>query len=87
MSNVRFPPLADIMKGLTNRNMAIDRMIVTVGAFVGAFQIWRGIRSGAAAADGRIRRDERTVLYWSLLAAAVLIVGGFFYAALFWESL
>jgi len=61
--------------------MAIERVILSVAGLVGLFQIWRGLRTGAASEDGRIRRDDRPILYWLLLAAAASIVGVVFYFA------
>jgi len=61
----------------------IARLILIVGGCVGLFQIWRAIATGAASESGKIRREERPLLYWSLMALAGLIVAVFFYFAAF----
>jgi hypothetical protein len=63
--------------------VAIERVILIAGGLYGLFHVVRGFRNRAAVEDGRIRRDERPVLYWTLMALAVLMVGIFFYFAAF----
>lgn len=60
-----------------------ERVILVVAGLVGLFHVVRGFRNRAAVEDGRIRRDERPVLYWTLMTLAVLAVGIFFYFAVF----
>ena len=55
-------------------------IFVAAGLF-GIFSIWRALASGSATEDGRFRRDERPILYWSFIAIAVFLVGVFFYFA------
>jgi hypothetical protein len=61
--------------------MAIEGVILVVGGLVGLFQIWTGIRTGAA--SDRIRREDRPILFWTLVALGAVIVGVFFYFAAF----
>jgi lipid-A-disaccharide synthase-like uncharacterized protein len=61
----------------------LARIVLIVGGCVGLFQMWRGFVTGAASESGSIRRDERPVLYWSLMVLAGLIVLIFFYFAAF----
>ena len=67
--------------------MTFDRIIVFAAAVFGTFALVRGFRTGDASGDGRIRRDEKPVLYWSLAVIAVAIVASFFYFAIFWDRL
>jgi hypothetical protein len=63
--------------------MSIERVILAVGGVVGVSQIWRAIRTGSASEGGRIRREDRPILFWTLVAVAAIIVGIFFYFAAF----
>ena len=65
--------------------MAIERVIVALGGLVGLAQIWQGIRTGSVGAGSRITRENRPILFWTLIAVAALIVGIFFYFAAFGE--
>jgi hypothetical protein len=61
----------------------LERAVLVLGGLVGSLHIVRGFINRAAVEDGSIRRDERPVLYWTLMALAVLVVGIFFYSAAF----
>ncbi len=61
----------------------IARLVLIVAGCVGLFQIWQGLVRGAASESGKIRRDERPVLFWALLSLAGLTAGAFFYFAAF----
>jgi hypothetical protein len=65
--------------------MTIESLILLAGALFGLYRIYRALVTGDASETGGIRRDERPILYWSLMAAAGLIVGVFFYFAAFGE--
>jgi hypothetical protein len=61
------------------------RLLVAAAAFVGFFLTWRSFVIGADAETGKIRRDERPLLYWSYMAAMSAAVGAFSYFAAFGE--
>ena len=61
----------------------MERLILVAAALFGCYRIWQGIVSGDASETAGIRRDERPTLYWSLMVAAVLLVGVFLYFAAF----
>ena len=65
--------------------MAIERVIVALGGLVGLAQIWQGIWTGSVGVGSRITRENRPILFWTLVAVAALIVGIFFYFAAFGE--
>jgi hypothetical protein len=57
--------------------------VLVLAGLVGAFSVGRGLVTGAATSDGRIRREEQPLLYWTLLAIAAAITFAFFYFAFF----
>jgi hypothetical protein len=67
--------------------MTFDRIIVFAAGVFGTLALVRGFRTGDASGDGRIRRDEKPALYWSLALMAVAIVASFFYFGIFWDRL
>ena len=59
----------------------VARLVLIVAGRVGLFQIWQGFATGAA--SEKIRRDQRPVLFWSLMCLAAFITAFFFYFAAF----
>ena len=49
---------------------------------IGVFAVGRALVIGSASTDGQgFRRDEEPMLYWSIVAAGVLMTGFLFYVA------
>ena len=60
------------------------RLVLILGGLYGLYSIWVAWQTDSAWPEkDRIHRNQRPVLYWSLMAVAALMVGSFFYFAAF----